>query len=85
MDPRLVDRIVESTGLAAAEAERVIEDVVAYHAEDLTTYVRRRHAEMKTYGARNDEIFARLADELRDLVVAAPVLTERQLRRLIYG
>ena len=41
--------------------------------------------ELKTYGARNDEIFARIAAELADRVVAAPELTERQLRRLVYG
>jgi hypothetical protein len=48
-------------------------------------YVRRRHAHLKTYGARNDEIFARIAEELAGRVVAAPALTERQLRRLVYG
>ena len=41
--------------------------------------------QLKTYGAKNDEIFARIAAELADRVVAAPALTERQLRRLVYG
>jgi hypothetical protein len=84
-DPDLVDRVVASTGLTAAEATRLIEDVVAFHAEPVEEYVRRRHAQLKTYGAKNDEIFSRLRGELRDRVVAAPDLTERQLRRLIYG
>jgi hypothetical protein len=84
-DPDLVDRLVTSTGLTAAEAVRVIEDVVAFHAEPVEDYVRRRHANLKTFGARNDEIFGVLRDELRDRVVAAPELTERQLRRMIYG
>ena len=48
-------------------------------------YVRRRHAELKTFGVRNPEIFARLADELAQRVVAAPELSERQLRRIVYG
>ena len=47
--------------------------------------MRRRHAELKTYGAKNPEIFAELARELAERVVAAPPLTERQLRRLVYG
>ena len=84
-DPDLVDRLVASTGLTASEALRVIEDVVAFHAEPVEDYVRRRHAHLKTFGARNVEIFARLREELRDRVVAAPDLTERQLRRIIYG
>ncbi|MCD4533198.1 hypothetical protein LRP67_03775 [Nocardioides sp. cx-169] len=83
-DRALVDHVVASTGLAPAEAIRVIEDVLAFQAEPVEDFVRRRHRELKTYGAKNPEIFARIAAELRDHVVAAPHLTERQLRRLIY-
>ena len=84
-DPALVMRLVETTGLTPGEAARVVEDVVAFYAEPAEDYVRRRHAHLKTYGAKNDEIFARLAEELADRVVAAPRLTERQLRRIVYG
>ncbi len=58
---------------------------MAFHAEPVEEYVRRRHAQLKTYGAKNPEIFARIADELPGRVVAAPALTERQLRRIVYG
>ncbi len=84
-DPELVERIATSTGLSPAEAARVIEDVVAFHAEPVEVLVRRRHAQLKTYGARNAEIFTRIAEELAGRVVAAPPLTERQLRRMVYG
>lgn len=36
-DPALVERIVASTGLTPAEAARVVEDVVAFHAEPVRT------------------------------------------------
>lgn len=85
VDPRLVRHLVASTGLSETEAARVVEDVLAFHDERVEDYVRRRHAELKTCGAKNDEIFARLRTELRARVVAAPDLTERQLRRLVYG
>lgn len=84
-DPALVDHVVAGTGLTPAEARRLIEDVVAFHAETLESYVRRRHAELKTYGAKNPEIFARISAELHERVVAAPELSERQLRRIVYG
>ena len=84
-DADLVERIAASTGLTPAEAARVIEDVVAFHAEPVEEFVRRRHAHLKTYGARNPEIFARIAEELAARVVAAPPLTDRQLRRIVYG
>lgn len=84
-DPELVARLVASTGLTPGEAARVVEDVVAFHAETLEEYVRRRHAQLKTYGAKNAEIFARIAEELATRVVAPPPLSERQLRRIVYG
>ncbi|MGZ6745061.1 MAG: hypothetical protein ACXVD0_04075 [Nocardioides sp.] len=84
-DPARGDHLVATTGLSAAEAARVVEDVVAFHAEPVEAYVRRRHAHLKTYGAKNPEIFARIAEELASRVVAAPELSERQLRRLVYG
>ena len=85
VDPLLVAHVAASTGLTPAEAARVVEDVLAFHAEPVEDYVRRRHAHLKTYGAKNAEIFARIAMELADRVVAAPPLTERQLRRIVYG
>jgi hypothetical protein len=84
-DPAIVERIAASTGLSPAEAGRVVEDVVAWFAEPVEDYVRRRHEHLKTYGAKNPEIFARIAQELAARVVAAPELSERQLRRIIYG
>lgn len=85
MPPDLISHVVATTGLSATEAVRVIEDVVAFHAEPVEDVVRRRHAHLKTYGARNAEIFERIADELEQRVVAAPRLSERQLRRIVYG
>ena len=84
-DQTLVDHLVATTGLTGAEAARVVEDVLAFHDEPVEDYVRRRHAELKTHGARNPEIFAHLAQELAHRVVAAPALSERQLRRIVYG
>ncbi|WP_372729976.1 hypothetical protein [Nocardioides sp.] len=84
-DPDLVQRIASSTGLSLTDAARVVEDVIAFHAEPVEAYVRRRHAQLQLHGARNNEIFTLINQELRDRVVAAPELTERQLRRLVYG
>ena len=84
-DPELVRRLTSSTGLTPGEAVRVIEDVVAWHSEPVEDIVRRRHAHHQLYGRRNAEIFALIATELAHRVVAAPVLSERQLRRIVYG
>ena len=84
-DPALVAHVVATTSLTPGEAARVIDDVIAFHAQPVEDYVRARHANLRTYGAKNPEIFARIAEELAQRVVAAPELSERQLRRIIYG
>lgn len=81
----LAAHVAATTGLTPAEAARVIGDVVAYFATPVEDFVRRRHSELKMRGARNPEIFAQIAAELEHRVVAAPQLSERQLRRMIYG
>ena len=63
----------------------MVEDVLAWYREPVEDYVRRRHAHHHLYGKRNPEIFTLIAGELADRVVAAPTLSERQLRRIIYG
>lgn len=85
VDPDLLVHVAATTGLEPEVVRRVVEDVLAYHAEPVADYVRRRHAQLQTYGVRNPEIFALIGDELRHRVVAAPELSERQLRRLVYG
>ncbi|GAB2980736.1 hypothetical protein [Nocardioides montaniterrae] len=85
VDPRLLSHVVAGTGLSPAEAERVVEDVIAFLREPVEDVVRRRHVELKTYGAKNADIFTTLQAELAERVVAAPQFSERQLRRMIYG
>lgn len=60
-DPELVARIAASTDLTAQEADRVIEDVLAWYREPLTDFVRRRHAQQQAAGVRNEQIYRQLA------------------------
>lgn len=85
LDRELIDRLSGSAGLTPAEAARVVADVLAWYREPVQDYVRRRHAHYQLYGKRNAEIFTLIAAELADRVVAAPQLSDRQLRRIVYG
>jgi hypothetical protein len=84
-DADLVTRVSLSCGLTAPEAARMISDIVAYYSEATEDFVRRRHSRLQALGMRNPAIFAQISAELGERVVAAPLLTERQLRRIIYG
>jgi len=80
-----VDHLVRSTGMTRSIAHRVVLDVLALFDEPLDQLVRRRHRELQRNGLANADIFHRLGEELAQRPVAAPRLSERQLRRLVYG
>ena len=77
--------LAASTGLPQATAVRVIADVVTYFNETVEEFVRRRHAELQRRQHKNDEIWPLIAAELRQRRFPAPILSDRQLRRLVYG
>jgi hypothetical protein len=81
----LVRHVAASTGLPPATAARVVADVIGYFDETAEEYVRRRHGELRQRQLRNAEIWAALDGELARRPVAAPRMTERQLRRIVYG
>jgi hypothetical protein len=84
-DPEVVRHITASTGLSPRDAARVVDDVLAFYAEPTEDFVRRRHAQLKEQGMRNPDIFPLVASELSARLVSAPPLSERQLRRIVYG
>ncbi|MGW4640297.1 hypothetical protein ACWEN6_17295 [Sphaerisporangium sp. NPDC004334] len=81
----LIAHLTRTTLLRPGEAARVVAEVVAYFSESLEEYVRRRHGEMKARGLTNEQIFPTIAAELSARPVAAPGLSLRQLRRIVYG
>ena len=82
----LIDHLCHSSGLTAPEAHKLVEETIAFFAETPEDYVRRRHLEIKQeLGLSNAQIYRRIEAELTQLVFAAPRLSERQIRRIIYG
>jgi hypothetical protein len=81
----LVRYLAASTDLPQPTAVRVIADVTTYFSETIEQFVRRRHAEMQRRQYKNDEIWPVIAAEIGQRRFAAPGLSERQLRRIVYG
>jgi hypothetical protein len=81
----LLEHLARTTRLSRSEAERVVAEVLAYFSESAEEYIVRRHAELRGEELRNPDIFTRIADEVRTRRFVALPLTERQIRRLIYG
>ncbi len=81
----LVDRLTRISRLSRQEAIHLVDEVLAFLDESLEDFVRRRHRELQLEGRGNLEIFAQLAGEARRRRFRAANLSERQIRRLIYG
>ena len=77
--------LVASTGIPQPTAVRIIADVATYFNETIEEFVCRRHAELHRRQHKNDEIWPLIAAELGQRRFAAPALSERQLRRIVYG
>jgi hypothetical protein len=81
----LVEYLAATCPLSSAEAARVVADVLGYFSEPPDEYVRRRHRELKAGGLINDLAFRQIAAEIPLRRFAAPELSLRQLRRIVYG
>lgn len=81
----LVRHVTATTGLPEATATRVVADVTAYFRETVEEFVKRRHTELRDARRKNDEIWPLIAAELAVRRFGAPEMSERQLRRVVYG
>lgn len=81
----LIDRLEATTPLARGEVVRIVGDVLDYFAEDVASLVQRRHRELAAEQLTNAAIFPHIRRELPLHRVAAPDLSLRQLRRIVYG
>jgi hypothetical protein len=81
----LVRHVARSTGLDEATASRVVADVMAYFGQTVEEYVVKRHENLQSRNRKNDDIWPLIMDELRTRRFKADELSERQLRRMVYG
>jgi hypothetical protein len=81
----LVRHVSRSTGLDEATASRVVADVMAYFGQTVEQYVIERHEDLRSRNRKNDEIWPLITDELKARRFRAGLLSERQLRRMVYG
>lgn len=81
----LLRYVVRTSGLPPAVASRLVSDVMGYFVESAEEYVRRRHTELRAEQVPNARIWTVIREELTTRPVAAPRLSERQLRRIVYG
>ena len=81
----LLSYLGSSTGLERDQLDHLVREVVAFFGETVESFAARRHADLKRTGLRNGAIFEQIVAELGGHRFAAPALSIRQIRRMIYG
>jgi hypothetical protein len=81
----LVERLSRTSRLSSAEASHLIDEVLGFLGDSVEQFVRRRHRELQHEGVSNSDIYRQVGWEIARRRFRAPVLSSRQIRRLIYG
>lgn len=84
-DDELVRHLCHSRGLRREEVAWILQEIHDYYAEERDAFIRRRHRELQGSGLANAAIYRRLAEELAQRRFPAATMSERQIRRIIYG
>lgn len=81
----LARHLTRNLGLDARIATRAVAEMLAYLDETAEDFVVRRHRELQQAGLSNEQAFAVLQCETESRRFAIKPLSQRQIRRLIYG
>lgn len=65
--------------------EKVVDEVINWFDCCQKDWVRQRHAELRAKGLKNREIYGVIRKELETVLVRPNPLSERQIRRIVYG
>lgn len=85
MDHRHRRILLASCNLSGAELERLYADFLSLNDQQYADWVQDRHRELQRQGLDNETIYRQIARELPQRRFAAPPLSLRQIRRIIYG
>lgn len=78
-------RLQHVLGLSPELAARAVAETLDSLRLEVDEFITLRHAELQAAGISNQEIYERIAEEVRSLRFVAPPLTARQIRRRVYG
>jgi hypothetical protein len=82
---QLVRRLRAVHGLDEATANAIVSEVLDAFDADLDAFIARRHRDLQRQGLSNEAIYAQVRVEVGRWRFSVPEVTERQVRRRIYG
>jgi len=85
MDSVFKNYLMENYPLSETQMNNLLEEVQEHYKENQTAFIQRRHLELQREGFKNRDIYTRISEEMENRLFAGNPLTERQIRRIIYG
>ena len=88
---RIIDKtefktyVTTTYALNENDFERLLEDINVFYDLEIKDFIRIRHLELKSNGLKNDQIYAFLKKEIEARRFKNGQISERQIRRMIYG
>lgn len=81
-----LDHLAVTLGLPQDRLARLLEEVRTLYGMTLPDFVKSRHAEYRQrMGLRNEDIYRRILEDIREWRFKAPEVSIRQIRRMIHG
>jgi len=81
----LTNHLTAISGLQPPAITRILQEIFAYFDESVEEFILRRHTSLQEIGYTNVEIYNQISTELANHRFPPPTLTQRQIRRIIYG
>jgi hypothetical protein len=81
----LTRRLTSVCGLGPAKATQIVAEVLDEFAVTVDEFIAARHEALQRSGRSNAEIYRQIRTDLAGYRFRAPPLSDRQIRRRIYG
>ncbi len=81
----LLDHLCRSAAIEPEKAQQLLREMLHFYNETSNEFMQRRHLELQQQGMNNEEIYTTIQTEVAQRRFAAPAITTRQIRRVIYG
>jgi len=85
LDPEFREHLLGIADVSGRDLEKLVEELMFHWSETVESWVTRRHQELQGQGLPNRLAYGTIAAESADRRFAPRPLSERQVRRIIYG
>ena len=85
LSPEFREYLLRVVALPEPLLDKIIGELRDHWSETAPEYIRRRHGELQRRGVPNRLVYGQIARELKSRPVRSSPLSERQIRRIIYG